>query len=96
MTTFKADRPREPDFKRVYQCANEMLVRSSVITGFPFKAKELVKEQADISFCTYEKAQNKYHQDIRQFGSDSAVLMEMQGAHIIFYTGDSQWEDFRD
>ena len=54
MTTFKTGRPREPDFKRVYQCANEILVRSSVITGFPFKAKELVKEQADISFCTYE------------------------------------------
>ena len=88
MTTFKADRPREPDFKRVYQCANEMLVRSSVITEFPFKVKELVKEQADISFCTYKKAQKKYHQDIRQFGSDSAVLMEMQGAHIIFYNQD--------
>ena len=90
MTTFKTGRPREPDFKRVYQCANEILVRSSVITGFPFKAKELVKEQADISFCTYEKALNKYHQDIRQFRSNSAVLMEMWGAHIIFYNQDEQ------
>lgn len=51
------------------------LVISSVIDGFPFRAKALVNEQADISFCTYEKARNKYHQDIRQFGSDSAALM---------------------
>lgn len=85
MTTFKTIRPREPDFKRVYQCANEMLVCSSIINEFPFKVKKLVMEQADISFCTYEKVQNKYHLDIRQFGSDSAVLMEMLGAHIIFY-----------
>ena len=85
MTTFRTVQSHEPNFKRVYQCANEILVCSSVINEFPFKAKELVKEQADISFCTYEKAQNKYHQDIRQFGSDSAVLMEMLGSHIIFY-----------
>lgn len=76
---------RGPNFKRVYQCANELLVLSSVINGFPFKAKALVNEQSDISFCSFEKARNKYHQDIKQFGSDSAVLIEMQGANIIFY-----------
>ena len=85
MTISKGGRTREPDFKRLYRYANEILVLSSVIDGFPFKAKDLVKEQADIAFCTFEKARSKYHQDIRQFGSDSAVLMEMQGAHIIFY-----------
>ena len=47
--------------------------------GPNFKVKALVNEQADIAFCTFEKAKSKYHQDIRQFGSDSAVLMEMQG-----------------
>ena len=53
--------------------------------GPNFKVKALVNEQADIAFCTFEKAKSKYHQDIRQFGSDSAVLMEMQGVYIIFY-----------
>lgn len=85
MTISKTNSAREPDFKKVYQYANELLVCSSVIDGFPFKAKALVKEQADIAFCTFEKAGNKYHQDIRQFGSDSAVLTEMLGAYIIFY-----------
>lgn len=88
MTIFKNNNVRDPDFKKVYRCANELLVASSVIDGFPFKAKALVKEQADIALCTFEKARSKYHQDIRQFGSDSAVLIEMQGAHIIFYNRD--------
>lgn len=85
MTMSKNTTLRDPDFKRVYQCANEVLISSSAIDGFPFKAKALVQEQSDIALCTFEKAKNKYHQDIRQFGSDSAALLEMQGANIIFY-----------
>lgn len=85
MTISKRSNAREPNFKRLYKYANELLVLSSVIGGFPFKAKELVKEWSDIAFCSFEKAGSKYHQDIRQFGSDSAVLTEMQGAYIIFY-----------
>ena len=85
MTISKINNFRNPNFKRTYRYANEILVLSSVIEDFPFKVKRLVNEQADIAFCTFEKARNKYHQDIRQFGSDSAVLTEMQGAYIIFY-----------
>lgn len=85
MMIYKTNNHREPNFKRIYQYANELLVLSSVINTFPFKAKEVVKEQADIAFCSFEKARSKYHQDIRQFGSDSAILMEMRGAYIIFY-----------
>lgn len=88
MTISKNNNAREPNFKRIYQCANELLVASSVIDGFPFKVKALVKEQADIALCAFEKARREYHQDIRQFGSDSAVLIEMKGAHIIFYNKD--------
>ena len=88
MTISKINNAREPNFKRIYRYANEMLVLSSAIDTIPFKVKGLVKEQADIAFCSFEKAKSKYHQDIRQFGSDSAVLMEMQGAYIIFYNQD--------
>jgi len=88
MTISKINNAREPNFKRIYRYANEMLVLSSAIDTIPFKVKGLVREQADIAFCTFEKAKSKYHQDIRQFGSDSAVLMEMQGAYIIFYNQD--------
>lgn len=85
MTIFKTGNHMEPNFKRVYLYANELLVLSSVADTFPFKAKGFVKEQADIAFCSFEKARNQYQLDIRQFGSDSAVLMEMRGAYIIFY-----------
>ncbi len=88
MTISKINNAREPNFKRIYRYANEMLVLSSAIDTIPYKVKVLVKEQADIAFCAFEKAKNKYHQDIRQFGSDSAVLTEMQGAYIIFYNQD--------
>ncbi len=86
MTMFK--HKMEPDFHGVYQVANEILVCTTAIDRFPFKVKRLVKEQADIAFCTYKKASTKYHLDIRNFGSDSAVLMELDGAHIIFYNQD--------
>ena len=85
MTISNPNDVMKPDFKRVYQKANEVLVCSSAIQEFPFKTKALVKEQSDITLCSFEKASHKYHQDIRQFGSESAVLVEWQGAYIIFY-----------
>lgn len=85
MTIFNAKGAKTPRFQWVYRCADEILILSSAIDGFPFSAKELVKEQADISFCTFEKAKKKYALDVSYLGSDSAVLVEMQGAHIIFF-----------
>ncbi len=84
MTKFEIERQRPVNYKRIYRCANEILALSSVITDFPFKAKKLVHEQSDIAFCSFEKAR-RYLVDITQFGSESAVLMEMGGAYIIFY-----------
>lgn len=81
----KTEKAGSPNFKKAYIMANQIIVCSTTMDGFPFKAKALVKEQADIAFCTFEKASIKFGLDIRQFGSESAVLMEMNGAHIIFY-----------
>ena len=75
---------RKPDFRRVYEQANEILVCTAVIDDFPFPAKRLIKEQTDIALRTFDKA-CFYDVDIRQFGSESAVLTEKQGAYIIFY-----------
>ncbi len=83
-------RVREPNFRKIYNSANEILVTTSTIEDFPFKAKALVREQSDIALCSFEKAKNKFQQNIHQFGSDSAVLMEMNGAHIIFYNESEQ------
>ena len=63
MTISNQNDARKPDFKRVYQKANELLVCSSAIQELPFKTKDLVKEQSDITLCSFKKASSKYHQD---------------------------------
>lgn len=72
------------DFKRAYTKANEILVKSSVISTFPFQASNLVKEQTAIKCRTYKKAR-KYGLDMTDFGSDSAIIVRFHGESIIFY-----------
>lgn len=74
----------KPNFARAYSKANEILVRSSVISSFPFSPIQLVSEQTDYVCRTFAKAR-KYGVDMRDFGSDSAVIMTMGGKTIIFY-----------
>lgn len=87
MMTFDRDTQQKVNFKRIYQVANEILASSSVIETFPYKAKELVHEQSDIVFCSFKKA-TKYKINIKQFGSESAVLTELCGAFVLFYNQD--------
>ncbi|MBQ2661858.1 MAG: ImmA/IrrE family metallo-endopeptidase [Clostridia bacterium] len=74
----------KPNFSAAYSKANEILVKSLVISMFPFSPIELVKEQSAIMCRTYKKAQ-KYGIDITAFGSDSATIFECDGRQIIFY-----------
>lgn len=74
----------KPNFSKAYSKANEILVKSRVISCFPFSPLELVKEQSSIKCCTYKKAQ-KYGIDISAFGSESATIFEYGGKQIIFY-----------
>lgn len=74
----------KPNFSKAYTKANEILVKSRVISCFPFSPLELVKEQSSIKCCTYKKAQ-KYGIDISAFGSESATIFEYGGKQIIFY-----------
>lgn len=75
---------KRPDFSAVYSKANEILVKSRVISSFPFSAIELVNEQTAIKCRTYKKAL-KYGIDITAFGSESATIIEYAGKEIIFY-----------
>ncbi len=84
---------RQFDFKHVYSVANEILATSRAIADFPFKVSDLLREQSDIKLCSYIKARVKYGVSIPMFGSESAVIMEYQGAYIIFYNQDEQ--DYR-
>lgn len=76
---------RKPDFNRVYTCANEFLAVNNCIEGFPFSLKALIKEQSDVQVCSFGKAMDKYGIPIKSFGSESALLEEYCGAHIIFF-----------
>ncbi len=84
---------RQFDFKHVYSVANEILATSRTIVDFPFKVSDFLREQSDIKLCSYKKARVKYGISIPMFGSESAVIMEYQGAYIIFYNQDEQ--DYR-
>ena len=85
--TFDTSQHAGINFRKVYRRANEILASSPAVSSFPFRAKELVREQSDIAFCSFDKAR-KCHVDIKQFGSESAVLMELDGAYIIFFNQD--------
>lgn len=75
---------RKPDFSKAYSNANKILVNSRVISTFPFSPIQLVKEQTPYVCRTYSKAK-KYGIDMRDFGSESAVVMSMGDRTIIFY-----------
>ena len=75
---------RKPNFSKAYSNANKILVNSRVISTFPFSPIQLVKEQTPYVCRTYSKAK-KYGVDMRDFGSESAVVMSMGDKTIIFY-----------
>lgn len=79
---------QKPDFKKAYVLANEMLVASNCIWRFPFDAAEFVKEQTDLKFYSYKKAQEKFGLDCHFLGSDSSVLTKMNGKNIVLYNQD--------
>ena len=88
MMIYDKEAYKSVNYKKVYTKANEYLALAPSITGFPFKAKDFIYEQSDIKLCSYSKAQEKYDIYIPVFGSESAVIQELEGAFIIFYNQD--------
>ena len=78
MVTYK------PDFRKAYKLANEILLKSQELKGFPFSVTKVIREITDIQCCSYDRA-HKYDIDIEAFGSDAAILTEYAGRLIIFY-----------
>ncbi len=74
----------KPNFQKAYIKANEILVSSRIITGFPYSVSKLIKEQSNIVCRSFDKA-HKYNVDIEAFGSESAVIMNLENRDIIFY-----------
>ena len=75
---------KKPDFRKANICANEILVASHTIDIFPIRVKRVIREWSDIQMITYEYAKN-LGIDIEAFGSQSALLHELNGRHLMFY-----------
>lgn len=86
--TFDTPLYKKVDYQRVYCAANEILLLATSISSFPFKASALVREFSDVRLCKFSKAIDQYHIPIHSFGSDSAVILEQNGAYILFYNQD--------
>ena len=76
----------KPAFQKAYRIANEILVSSKNITDFPFSIIDVVKEKSkNIIKCKSFSTALKYGVNIKDFGSQSAVIMTFNGKYIIFY-----------
>lgn len=74
----------KPNFKRVMEKANDVLVSSVAINTFPFSIKKLIKEKTNIVCRSYLRA-GMYGIDIKVFGSQDAIYHDLEGKGIIFY-----------
>lgn len=74
----------KPNFKQVYEMANEILLISNTISDFPFSVTKMITEMTDVQCCSFKRAVG-YGIDIESLGSESAVIAEQNGRCIIFY-----------
>ena len=76
----------KPDFKKAYMLANDILVSSKTVSDFPISIKSIVKEKGKglVKCKSFSKAKI-YNVDVRDFGSDSAVIIKYHGKYVIFY-----------
>ncbi len=79
---------QNPDFKKAYILANDMLVAARCIRQFPFDAAEFVKEQTDLKFYSFKRAFEKFGLICNDLGSGSAILSKLNGKNIVFYNQD--------
>lgn len=76
----------KPNFRRVYERANELLVSAESIYSFPFSVKKFILEESGgVTLLSYQKAKQKYQLEVGYFGSDSAVLFQEEGRNVICY-----------
>lgn len=87
MTKYDGKDIDAPDFRKVMEKANLILLSSNTINCFPYKVKQLLKEKTKIKLCTFEKSLNEFGIDQELFGSSDANLMLFNDMFILFYNG---------
>lgn len=74
----------KPNFSKAMIKANEILTESTTIEDFPFSAIKVVREFTDICCHSFKYAQS-HNSPIYSFGSESAVILELNGRLILFF-----------
>lgn len=82
----------KPNFKKVLEKANDILVSSYMINTFPFSITKVIKEKTNIVCRSYLKA-GMYGVDINAFGSKDAIYQVYNGKGIIFYNEKIPWKE---
>lgn len=85
---------RKVEYKKASEFASELLITTNVISSFPFDIRKFVKENFDITLCSFKKAKLKGVK-VENFGSKSAVWHEIDGMNVIFYNQDEMIERVR-
>lgn len=75
----------EPDFKKAYCIANDVLICSHTIETIPFDIEKYIKDETDIALRKYHLTNKKYGVTIPNLGSDDALIIEKRGRYIVFY-----------
>jgi len=79
---------QQPDFKKAYLLANEMLIASRYIKSFPFNVDKFIQNETDLTLCSYKKAYEKIGLDCYALGSHSALFAKLGGKNILFFNQD--------
>lgn len=74
----------KPNFSKAMIKANEILIESNTIKDFPFSAVKIAEEFSDICCHSFRYAQ-AHNIPIHSFGSESAVIVELNGRFILFF-----------
>lgn len=78
----------KPNFKKIIDEANMILISSKHINSFPFSVSKVIKEKSGIVCRGYTKAAT-YGVDIAAFGTEDAIIQNFENRYIIFYNDDS-------
>ena len=74
----------KPDFKKALEKANDILISSDLIYGFPFSIVKVIKEKSGIQCKKYYYA-STLGIDMFMFGSEDAILISKDKKYIIFF-----------
>ena len=78
------DSNTKPDFIKACNIANELLISSDVIKGFPFSIDEVIQEETDITMLDYSELENRSLPPEKIVGSKDGALVEENGRQILF------------